>query len=81
MCIGGRLGMNVVAALVAPFAEVNGCLLVEVSPDKADAFEKHFANLPVSKIGEVTLDPILEIANKEISVSELVDAFNNPKHS
>ncbi len=81
MCIGGRLGIDVVATLVAPFAEVNGCLLVEVSPEKADAFEKQFANLPYSKIGEVTSDPILKIANEEISVSELVRAFNTPKHS
>jgi phosphoribosylformylglycinamidine synthase len=81
MCIGGRLGMNVVATLVAPFVEVNGCLLVEVSPEKADAFERQFANLPWSRIGEVMSNPILKIGDEEIPVSELVYAFNNPKHS
>jgi phosphoribosylformylglycinamidine synthase len=98
MCIGGRLGMNVVATFLTPsvrthlswrtvpggvvglFTEVNGCLLVEVSSEKADSFEMQFADLPFSKIGEVTSHPILKIANEEISVSELVYAFNNPKH-
>jgi phosphoribosylformylglycinamidine synthase len=100
MCIGGRLGMKVVATFltpsvttvpeakrsgrtgaVAPFTEVNGCLLVEVLPENVDALERQFANLPCSRIGEVISDPILKIANEEIPVSELVSAFNNPKHS
>jgi phosphoribosylformylglycinamidine synthase len=80
MCIGGRLGMNIVPTSVDPFSEVNGCLLVEVSPEKAEAFEKQFVNLPLSKIGEVTADPNLKIADEGISISELVHAFNNPKH-
>jgi phosphoribosylformylglycinamidine synthase subunit PurSL len=93
MCIGGRLGMRVVATFLtssvrtgavasfAPFAEVNGCLLVEVTPENVSAFENQFANLPFSKIGDVTSEPILKIASEEIPVSELVYAFNNPKHS
>jgi phosphoribosylformylglycinamidine synthase subunit PurSL len=81
MCIGGRLGMNVIPTFAGPFTEVNGCLLVEISPEKADSFEKQFADLPCSKIGEVTTDPILKIADEEISVSELVYAFNHPEHS
>ena len=81
MCIGGRLGLNVVGASMAPFAEVNGCLLVEVTPENALGFESQFANLPVSKIGNVTSEPRLKIANEEIPVSELVYAFNHPKHS
>ena len=81
MCIGGRLGMDVALTAVAPFVEVNGCLLVEVSQGNAEAFEKGFAELPISKIGHVISDPILKIAQEEISVSELVYAFNNPKHS
>jgi phosphoribosylformylglycinamidine (FGAM) synthase-like enzyme len=88
MCIGGRLGMDVVptsqstpVGSVGLFTEVNGCLLVEISPENVSAFEKQFANLPCSRIGEVTSKPILKIANEEISVSELVRAFNNPKHS
>lgn len=81
MCIGGRLGVNVMATLVAPFEEVNGCLLVEISPENESAFESQFANLPFSKIGNVTSEPILKVANEEISISDLVHAFNNPKHS
>jgi phosphoribosylformylglycinamidine synthase len=80
MCIGGRLGLNLVATSVAPFAEVNGCLLVEVTPENALGFESQFANLPFSKIGNVTSEPSLKIANEEISVSELVYAFNHPKY-
>jgi phosphoribosylformylglycinamidine synthase subunit PurSL len=90
MCIGGRLGMNVVQTFLTPsvrtgvvglFTEVNGCLLVEVSPEHASAFENQFAKLAVAKIGEVISDPILKMANEEIPVSDLVHAFNNPKHS
>jgi phosphoribosylformylglycinamidine synthase len=81
MCIGGRLGMNVVPTVVGAFTEVNGCLLVEVSPEKASAFESHFDSLPLTKIGIVTSEPSLKIANEEVSLSDLVHAFNNPTHS
>ncbi len=80
MCIGGRLGMNVVPTLVGMFTEVNGCLLVEVSPANTAAFENQFTNLPFIKIGEVTSKPILKISNVEIPVEELVHAFNSPSH-
>ena len=76
MCIGGRLGLNVVATSVAPFTEVNGCLLVEVSPSNITAFEKQFTDLPFTKIGNITAEPTLKIANEEIPVEELVHAFN-----
>jgi phosphoribosylformylglycinamidine (FGAM) synthase-like enzyme len=79
MCIGGRLGMNVNFESSAVFNEVNGCLLVEVTPENASAFEKQFANLPFNKIGEVISNLILNISNTEINVDELVHAFNNPK--
>ncbi len=80
MCIGGRLGMNVVPTLVGMFTEVNGCLLVEVSPANAAAFENQFTNLPLIKIGEVTSKPVLNISNVEIPVEELFHAFNSPSH-
>jgi phosphoribosylformylglycinamidine synthase len=80
MCIGGRLGMALDIEVSAAFAEVNGCLLVEVSLGHVSAFEKQFANLPFSKIGEVTGDPMLKISNIEIAVDELIQAFNNPNH-
>ena len=76
MCIGGRLGLNVVPTLVGIFTEVNGCLLAEVSPSNITAFENQFANLPFTKIGTVTAEPTLKIANEEIPVEELVHAFN-----
>ncbi len=81
MCIGGRLGLNVAGTSMAPFAEVNGCLLVEVTPENALGFESQFANLPFRKIGIVTTEPGLKIANEEIPVRELVYAFNHPKYS
>jgi phosphoribosylformylglycinamidine synthase subunit PurSL len=80
MCIGGRLGLDVVATSVAPFTEVNGCLLVEVSSKDASAFESQFIDLPFGKIGIVISEPILKIANVEVPVDELVHAFNNPAH-
>ena len=81
MCIGGRLGLDVVATSVAPFTEVNGCLLVEVSPSKIAAFESQFADLPFIKIGEVTSIPILKLTDAEISIEDLVYAFNiHPSH-
>jgi phosphoribosylformylglycinamidine synthase len=81
MCIGGRLGMKLTIEASSSFTEVNGCLLVEVSPADIPAFEKQFSNLPHTKVGEVLFDPVLRIAGEEVAVSDLVDAFNNPKHS
>ncbi len=75
MCIGGRLGMetNLTTNL---FTEVNGCLLVEVSPTDVPMFESQFIDLPITKIGAVTTQPILKFADVEIPVEELVNAFN-----
>jgi phosphoribosylformylglycinamidine synthase len=81
MCIGGRLGMTVPPTSVGTFTEVNGCLLVEVSPTNAAAFENHFTNLPFTKLGKVTSNPILKINDEEIPVDDLVRAFNiHPSH-
>jgi phosphoribosylformylglycinamidine (FGAM) synthase-like enzyme len=76
MCIGGRLGLDIKTTSSALFTEVNGCLLVEVSPAEISAFEKQFSNLPFIKIGTVTAKPVLKIAETEIFVEELVHAFN-----
>jgi len=75
MCIGGRLGLeiNITSDL---FTEVNGCLLVEVSPSNVSTFENQFASLPFAKIGVVTIQPILKLDDAEIFVEELVHAFN-----
>jgi hypothetical protein len=60
------------------FIEVNGYLLVEVSPTNVNAFESQFENLPFQKMGEVISNPILKISDVEIPVDELVHAFNTP---
>jgi phosphoribosylformylglycinamidine synthase II/phosphoribosylformylglycinamidine synthase PurS subunit len=75
MCIGGRLGMEINTTSNL-FAEVNGCLLVEVTPSNVSTFEDQFVKLPLTKIGIVTSKPILKLANVEISIEELVNAFN-----
>jgi hypothetical protein len=80
MCIGGRLGMELSFAEYALFTEVNGCLLVEVSPNEVPAFEGQFANLPYQKVGSVIHDQTLKINDDKIPVAELIHAFNNPKH-
>lgn len=76
MCIGGRLGMELQFEEATLFTEVNGCLLVEVSPVNASAFENQFTNLSFNKIGKVTTDPTLKFGGEEIPVEELVRAFN-----
>jgi phosphoribosylformylglycinamidine (FGAM) synthase-like enzyme len=80
MGIGGRLGMELNIETSAAFTEVSGCLLIEVPPANSSAFEKRFTDLPFNKIGKVTADPVLKISNIEITVDELVHAFNNPNH-
>jgi phosphoribosylformylglycinamidine synthase len=87
MCIGGRLGLDidVVAALAADstaeaattacFAETNGCLLAEIDPTAETAFRTLFADLPLTKIGTVTVEPVLKLAGEQILVSDLVKAF------
>jgi phosphoribosylformylglycinamidine synthase II len=78
MCIGGRLGMQLNCDASSAFTEVNGCLLVEVSPEHAAAFENQFSNLPLRNIGEVTAKSVLKISNVEITVEDLIRAFNTP---
>ena len=80
MCVGGRLGLEVNTASPALFTEVNGCLLVEISPIDTSVFEQQFANLPFIKIGTVITEPILKLANVEISIQELLHAFTRSVH-
>jgi hypothetical protein len=80
MCIGGRLGMDLNMESDMLFSEVNGCLLVEVSPLDASTFEKLFSNLPYVKIANVQHEPILKIPGVEIPVEELIRAFNSPTY-
>ncbi|MBI4787410.1 MAG: phosphoribosylformylglycinamidine synthase subunit PurL [Chloroflexi bacterium] len=85
MCIGGRLGCAIALdtddAVTALFSESNGRLLAEVQPDDCAAFEAFFADLPISRIGAVTQDPRLTIANRAepilaLDVAALVAAWS-----
>jgi phosphoribosylformylglycinamidine (FGAM) synthase-like enzyme len=81
MCIGGRLGMAINTEKSTAFVEVNGCLLVEISPERASAFESELSDLPFKKIGSVTSKPTLRLGDEEVSVDDLVHAFNNPNQA
>jgi phosphoribosylformylglycinamidine synthase subunit PurSL len=81
MCIGGRLGMKLDVNPAEAFTEVNGCLLIEVSPANALAFEKELSGLPCKQIGNVIEETVLKISKIEISVDDLVHEFNNPRYS
>ena len=85
MCIAGRLGLKLNLATEDPlrglFGETNGCLLVEVNPKDAVAFETRFATLPVKRVATVVSKPELNLAtNSEtrltLSVNRLVEAWN-----
>jgi phosphoribosylformylglycinamidine synthase len=88
MCIGGRLGMELYLDSDDPlrslFGETNGCLLVEIEPKKAMAFERMFENLPELRIANVIKQPTLSLLNQKqvlfsIPVVDLVSAWN-PAH-
>ncbi len=95
MCIGGRMGMEldlhpvVTTSVVitkdtrALFGETNGCLLVEVSPQNAAAFEAHFTDLPLIRLGAVTHEPVFTVKDGtkslfSLPVDQLVQAWNTP---
>jgi len=81
MCIGGRLGLELNIEPSDAFTQVNGCLLIEVSPSNTSAVEKEFSGLPFHRIGNGTAEPVLKLSRIEIPVDELVYAFNHPKYS
>jgi phosphoribosylformylglycinamidine synthase len=87
MCIGDRLGLDLDLGPRDPvrclFGETTGCLLAEVAPENAAAFERQFASQPISKLGHVTEEPVLSAsANQQLlftlPVSSLVTAWNTP---
>jgi phosphoribosylformylglycinamidine (FGAM) synthase-like enzyme len=86
MCIGGRLGLALELAAADPvralFGETAGCLLVEVRPEHAAAFESRFAGLPVTRLGTVAQEPELVVnadraALVALPVTDLVNAWNS----
>ncbi|MEZ0395584.1 MAG: phosphoribosylformylglycinamidine synthase subunit PurL [Anaerolineales bacterium] len=87
MCIGGRLGLDLDLPPGDPlrllFGETTGCLLVEVAPQQAEAFEAAFHGLPLGKLGRVAETPALTVSAGgrplfRLPVSDLVAAWNTP---
>ena len=89
MCIGGRLGcaikLDTDDIVTALFSESNGRLLAEVRPDNCAAFEAFFDDLPISRIGAVTQEMRLTIANRAqpiltLDVAALVAAWSGKEN-
>jgi phosphoribosylformylglycinamidine synthase len=87
MCIGGRLGLLLDLPEGEParvlFGETNGCLLVEVEPEKAAAFDSALAGQPVRKVGLVTAEAVLQVNSQgrtlfDLPIAELVSAWTAP---
>ncbi len=87
MCLAGRLGLRLHLPIGevgrALFGETTGCLLVEVAPEKASAFEACFADLPCRRLGLVLAEPALEVYEQErllftLPVSEVLAAWQTP---
>ncbi len=85
MCIGGRLGMSITIGgeepIEALFGEANSRLLIEVRPENCRAFESHFADSLIRKIGVVTNGPRLNISSHtqaliSLPIDDLVTAWN-----
>ena len=81
MCIGGRIGVSLTFGSDAIFTETNGCLLVEVVPSHAAAFELALGDQPHQRLGTVTNNDSLHIASDAgplltIPIEHLVAAWN-----
>jgi hypothetical protein len=75
-----RLGLDE-ASPQALFGESNACLLAEVTPPDAAAFEVCLEGLPLRRLGQVTAEALLEIsaaggAAVRLPVSALAAAWN-----
>jgi len=87
MCIGGRLGLALNCPDLPLFAETNGCLLAEVRPADAPAFEAAFASMAnpaYRQIGLVSAEPYLAVpgAGLQVAVEKLAAAWKRtPSHS
>ncbi len=80
MCIGGRIGMKIESdakdIVRFLFGETTGSLLVEVRKQDESEFVKYFANLPCVKIGEVMQTHTLSINEINVTIDDLVTAWN-----
>lgn len=89
MCIGGRAGCEIALDMddttSALFSESNGRLLAEVRPEDCAAFEAHFDALPLARIGAVSKDAQLTIANRArtilaLDIAALVAAWSGKEN-
>lgn len=87
MCIGGRLGLELDLQADDPvrtlFGETTGCLLVEVNPADAAAFEELLAGLSTLRVATVVDAPAFKVTNNgsplfALPVADLVTAWNAP---
>jgi phosphoribosylformylglycinamidine synthase len=87
MCIAGRLGLSLNLpdgeACRVLFGEMDGCLLVEVEPGQADAFEAILAGQSFRKLGNVTVECSFKVNAQgkilfDLPVTELISAWNTP---
>lgn len=75
---GGECDLDDIALLL--FGETNGCLLVEVAPEKASEFEAAMGDAPCGKIGQASGERLISImapdrAKTVVALCALEDAF------
>lgn len=76
MCMAGNLGMALdIAECDVLFAESCSRYLVEVPLSKTVEFEHLLSGLPCQRIGEVVAEPVLALADVEVSVAEIEEAW------
>ncbi len=91
MCFAGGLGARLdlrgvpttdasLHPLVTLFSESNTRFLCEVEPNQAAEFERHLADIPHARLGEVVTDPVLRIADGE-NDSYLIADINQLKRA
>ncbi|HTX91432.1 MAG TPA: phosphoribosylformylglycinamidine synthase subunit PurL [Anaerolineales bacterium] len=87
MCLAGRLGLSIELNSDDPvrslFGETAGCLLVEVAPADATAFETALVGAPLVKLGTVTAEQTFSVTSLPnssfcIPISALHAAWNTP---
>ncbi len=87
MCLAGRLGLRLDLPALPPlralFGETTGCLLVEVAPQDAAAFEAQFTGLPCRRVGLVQPEPAFAAYSADallftLPVADLLTAWQTP---
>ena len=87
MCMAGRLGLSLELpegdACRVLFGEMAGCLLVEVEPGQASAFETALTGQSFHKLGSVISEPAFKGYSQgktlfDIPITQLLSAWNTP---